>query len=248
MRVIATIFLVLIIPIITICGDWIADLMTVRVASGLNYFAVCLGVSLWFLWLGLKIAEKCKDRFAHTSNIALIGVSVVAFMGYVAIDLLGRFDLYMRLSDYLGSYLSEMLVYRFPMLLYGVVFMVLGVLLHGKDVGLSGRKGWVYGGISLALYLACCVGAELVYYGLDDLHVRYALIHAISVFPLVGLVLSVYSLSGKDYKIQKCKGLADFLAYLCPSAIFIYVLKLYSSPILVLLYLVGIWFVYRKFW
>lgn len=244
MRVIATIFLVLIIPIITICGDWIADLMTVRVASGLHYFAVSLGVSLWFLWLGLKIAEKCKDRFVHTSNVALIGVSVVAFMGYVAIDLVGRFDLFMRLSDYLGSYLSEMVVYRFPMLLYGVVFMVLGVLLHGKDIGLSGRKGWVYGGISLALYLTCCVGAELVYYGLDDLHVGYALIHAVSAFPLLAIGLVIYGLTySKEYSGK----VADFLAYLCPSAIFIYVLKLYSSPILVLLYLVGMWFVYRKF-
>lgn len=245
--IIPVLFFVLIIPSIVFYKDLIADLTTSRVAGGIIYSAMSIGVSFWFFWLGLRIGERRKSILTKTDTKKLIILSVLAYLIYVILFLFNRFALFYILWDCFGRYFFEMLVYRFPVLLYGIVFLVLGIFMYGCRLKLSGRKAVVYCGISAVIYSVCCVGAELVYNGLNEYHPWYSLIHAIAVFPLTGLILSVYGLEVKDYEIDKYKGLTDFLVYLCPSAIFIYVLKLFSSPILVLLYFTVMWFVYKKY-
>lgn len=239
----AVLLLMFILPVSLAGCMVIEQLTTIRISSAILYFTMSVAVAMWFFWLGLRIGEKHKNR----NSIVLISAAIAGFLIYVGSLLIGRFRLFLPLHDVMWPYFAEMLAYRVPQLLYGLVFLVLGIFISGKEFRLLGRKGWVYCCISAVLYLACCVGAELMYNGHDEYHTWNALIHAISVFPLIGLMLSVYSLAGKGYEIEKCKGFADFLAYLCPSAIFIYVLKIYASPILVLLYLVVMWFIYRKF-
>lgn len=240
---IAVILLDFALTLVFIVSNIIEVAFTIRISSAILYFAMSVAVTMWFFWLGLRVGAKHKNR----NSIVLISVAVAGFMLYVGSLLIGRFKLFLPLHDVMWPYFAEMLAYRVPQLLYGLVFLVLGIFISGKEYKLSGSKGWVYCCICTVLYLACCIGAELVYNGHDEYHTWNALIYAVSVFPLVGVMLSVYNLAGKGYKIERCKGFADFLAYLCPSAIFIYVLKIYASPILVLLYLVVMWFIYRKF-
>ena len=243
MSLVGTLLLIIVLPLIGMGYCLIEDESAIRIYSSLFYFAMSIAVAMWFMGLGVRIGKRDGVK----NKIGLIPVAVAGYLICIGALFVGRFDFCMSLRDFLGLYFAEMFVYRVPQLLYGMVFLVLGIFISGKEYKLSGRKGWVYCCISAVLYLACVVGAELVYNGHDEYHVWHALIHAVSVFPLMGLVMSIYNLSGGDYKIGKCKGFADFLAYLYPSAIFIYVLKIYASPILVLLYLVVMWFIYRKF-
>ena len=244
MSLASVVFLTIITPLVQLGYGLIEAVATIRIYSALFYFAISVAVAMWFFWLGLKIGERQKE--AKVGTMGLIAVAVVSFLVHIGFKLFDQFWLYVSLSDWVGSYIAEMLTYRAPMLLHGVVFMVLGILTVGKENNSFVKNAWTYCGISAVLYLVCCVAAQLVYCSYDEIYVKFALIHAVSVFPLVGLVMSVYSLAGKGCKVGKYKGLEDFLEYLCPSAIFIYVLKLYS-PILVIFYLVVMWFIYRKF-
>ena len=243
MSLVGTVLLIIVLPLIGMGYCLIEDESAIRIYSSLFYFAMSIAVAMWFLGLGVRIGKRDGVK----NKIGLIPAAVAGYLICIGTLFVGRFDFCMSLRDFLGLYFAEMFVYRVPQLLYGLVFLALGIFISGKEYKLSGRKGWVYCCISALLYLACCVGAELMYNGLDEYHTWFALIYAISVFPLMGLMLSVYSLAGMGCEIGKYKGVAGFLAYLCPSAIFIYVLKIYAAPVLVLLYLVVMWFVYRKF-
>ena len=243
MSLVGTLLLIIVLPLIGMGYCLIEDESAIRIYSSLFYFAMSIAVAMWFFCLGVKIGKRDGVK----NKIGLIPVAVAGYLICIGALFVGRFDFCMSLRDFLGLYFAEMFVYRVPQLLYGLVFLVLGIFISGKEYKLSGRKGWVYCCISALLYLACCVGAELVYNGHDEYHVWYALIHAASVFPLMGLVLGINNLARGGCEIDKCKGLVGFLAYLYPSAIFIYVLKIYASPIFVLFYLVVMWCIYRKF-
>ena len=235
--------LMFLLPLALASYTLLEQLIKIRISSAILDFTMSVAVALWFFWLGLRVNEKHKNR----NSIVLISFAVVGFMFYVGSLLIGRFRLFMPLYENMWPYFAEMLAYRIPVLLYGLVFMVLGMFLRGKEIKLSGRKAWAYCVSSALLYLGCCIVAEYVYDGIDEYHIWHALVNAVSVFPLIGLMLSIYDLSGRDSKECRYHGMIGFSEYLCPSAIFVYVLKIYASPILVLLYIVVMWFIYKKF-
>lgn len=68
----SVLFLIFIIPLIALCQEWIKNLTTIRVAWGLYYSAITIGVSLWFFWRGLQSGNKRESKLTKKNSMGLM--------------------------------------------------------------------------------------------------------------------------------------------------------------------------------
>ena len=154
-------------------------------------------------------------------------------------------EIYGDMTLRIVGYLTEMLVYRLPKLIYALIPLIIGVFVSGRVGKLSGKKLLPYGWVWPLLFMAGYCVSEWFYFR-DKI---YAMIFsAVTIFPLIGTILLLYRLAAVDafHKyMEKHNKFFGFMACLYPSAIFIYVFKIYCNPILVLFYLGVIWIIYK---
>lgn len=250
LSIISVILLVFVIPIYSnFCYQWIREFTTVRVALGISIFVTSLALSFWFFWLGVKITGKNNIKPATDKKLTKrltiwATISFILYIGILLVDKIYIFDIF---NSFLGFDISRVLAYKLPDILYRLgIFTTLGVFVGAHNSNQWGRKILLYGIVCLLLYLVCLIGAELVYYRPDRFHVYYALIHALSLIPLIGIVMFGYLLAQLDIVgrfIEKHSKLWNFLSFLCPTAIFVWLIG--NSIEIILPYLLVMWLIYK---
>lgn len=245
LSIISVILLVFVLPLLTLYHPEDVWCFTSRMYYGIQVFVMHLALAMWFFTLGASIGESKNTDISNFTKNALISLSVIIYVGYNCFQyLIDNWGIYCEASECIGGYLSEMLVYRLPKLIYALIPLIIGIFVSGRARKLSGSKLLSYGwGWPLLLMVGCCV-SEWFYFR-DGI---YAMIFsAVTIFPLIGTVLVAYKLAAGDAfnkYLEKHNKIFGFLAYLYPSAILVFVLKIYF-PVYVLLYLGVMWSVYR---
>ena len=181
--------------------------------------------------MGLSIGQSKSIRINRVVKFTLICLCVIIYGGYNYFQyIIDNWEIYGDMTLRIGGYLSEMLVFRLPKLLYALIPLIIWIFVSDRVKNLSGSKllsyGWVW---PLLLMVGCCV-SEWFYFR-DKI---YAMIFsAVAIFPLIGTILVAYKLAaGNAFNnfVEKHNKFFEFVAYLYPSAIFIYVFKIYSIP------------------
>ena len=239
LSIISVILLVFVLPLITLYHPEDAWCFSSRMFFGIRTFMVRIALAIWLFTLGLIIGKTKGSNTSKVAIIALIFVCIIICDFQYIIDKIGIY--YDRYRDAI----SEMLIFRLLTFLYALIPLVIGIFVSGRARKLSGSKllsyGWVW---PLLLMVGCCVSEW--FYSRDEI---YAMIFsAVTIFPLIGTVLVAYKLAAGDAfnkYLEKHNKIFGFLAYLYPSAICVYLFKIYSIPILVLFYIGIIWLVYK---
>lgn len=246
LSIISVILLVFVLPLMTLYHPEDVWCFTSRIYYGIQVFVMHLALAVWLFRLGLSFGKTKGVKISRGVKIALILLCVAVYVckNYLMYPV-DKWDIYNYMSWHIGGYLSEMLTYRVPIILHGLIFFVTGIFVSVRDMKLSGYRlkqlEWV---LPLLFLLVCCL-SEWLYFR----NRFYAMIaSALALFPLIGTVLVVYRISlgnAFDNYIEKHNKFFGFMAYLYPSAIFIYVFKIYCNPILVLFYLGVMWVIYK---
>ena len=110
-------------------------------------------------------------------------------------NLIENWGIYCDASECIGGYLSEMLVYRLPKLLYALIPLTIGILVSGKGRKLQENKLLPYGWVWPLLFVAGYCVSEWFYFR----YKMYAMIFsAVTIFPLIGTILLSYRLAAVD--------------------------------------------------
>lgn len=239
LSIISVILLVFVLPLISLYYPEDAWCFSSRMFFGIRTFMVRIALAIWLFTLGLIIG---KTKGSNTSKVAIIAL---IFVCIIICD-------FQYIKDKVGIYydrhrdaIYEMFIFRLLTFLYALIPLVIGIFVSGRARKLSGSKllsyGWVW---PLLLMVGCCV-TEWFYFR-DEI---YAMIFsAVAIFPLIGTILAIYSVASGDAfnkYLEKHNKIFGFLAYLYPSAICVYLFKIYSNPIFILFYLGAMWLIYK---
>lgn len=246
LSIISVILLVFVLPLMTLYHPEDVWCFTSRIYYGIQVFVIHLALAMWFFTLGASIGEFKNTDISNFAKNALISLSVIIYVGYNCFQyLIDNWGIYCDASECIGGYLSEMLVYRLPKLLYALIPLIIGILVSGRGGKLQENKLSSFGWMWPLLFMAGCCISEWFYFR-DKI---YAMIFsAVAIFPLTGTILLSYRLAAGNALnkyVEKHNKFFGFVAYLYPSAIFIYVFKIYCNPILVLFYLGVIWVIFK---
>ena len=231
LSIISVILLVFVIPLMTLYHPEDAWCFTSRMYYGIQVFVIHLALAVWFFRLGLSFGLSKCIRINRVVKFTLICLCVIIYGGYNYFQyIIDNWEIYGDLTLRIGGYLTEMLVYRLPKLIYALIPLIIGIFVSGRVGKLSGKKLLPYGWVWPLLFMAVYCVSEWFYFR-DKI---YAMIFsAVAIFPLTGTILLSYRLAAVDafHKyMEKHNKFFGFMACLYPSAIFIYVFKIYCNP------------------
>lgn len=246
LSIISVILLVFVLPLMIIYHPEDVWCFTSRMYYGVQVFVIHLALTIWFFRLGLSIRKSKGVETGRGTRIALVLLCVAIFVGKNFLKYhVDQWIIYNHMSLHIGGYLSEMLTYRLPIILQGMIFFVIGIFVSVRDEKLLGcglkQLGWV---LPLLFLIGCCA-SEWLYFK-DRFYSM--IVSTLTIFTLIETVLVAYRLTAGnafDNFVKKHNKFFDFLVYLYPSAICIYVFKVYSIPIFVLFYLGTMWLIYK---
>lgn len=256
LSIISVILLVFVLPLVTLYHPEDVWCFTSRMYYGIKVFVIHLALAMWLFRLGLSIGKSKSIRICRGTKILLIFLCVIVYVSKNCLMYpMNQWDIYNNMSSHIGWYISEMLAYRLPIILHGLIFFVIGLFESDKDIklfvsdkdiniNLSGSRLKQLGLMLSLLFLIGCCASEWLYFR-DRFYAM--IVSALAVFPLIGTIMVTYRLAAEntfDNYIEKHYKLYDFLVYLYPSVIFIYLLEIYF-PTQVVIYLGVMWLIYR---
>jgi hypothetical protein len=201
-----------------------------------------LSFSLWCFWLGAIIGRKYYTELSDSVKLGMLIFAVILLINsYYAAMCVDRFQLFGSLEIRFGVPHKVWAVGA--SLLRSFIYIVAGIYTYVNASKLSEKISDKFGKVCMILCLLCLCCLDILYF---KNKLAYLIVSLITLVLKLVCFLFVYKWSNSNKMlgwVERHKKAADFIAYLCPTAILIYLAE--CQILIVVLYLGVMWLVYK---
>ncbi len=201
-----------------------------------------LSFSLWCFWLGAIIGRKYYTELSDSVKLGMLILAVMLLINsYYSAMCVDRFQLFGSLEIRFGVPHKVWAVGAG--FLRNFIYIVAGIYTYGKASKLSEKISDKFGKVCIILCLLCLCCLDILYFRNK---LAYLFISLIALVLKLVCFLFVYKWSNSNKMIgcvERHKKAADFMTYLCPTAILLYLTE--YTVLTTALYLCAMWVIYK---
>lgn len=201
-----------------------------------------LSFSLWCFWLGATVGRKYYTKLSDSLKLGMLILAIVLLINsYYSSICIDRSWLFVNLDMRFGIPYNVWVVGA--SFLRNFIYIVAGIYTCGNASKLSEKISDKFGKVCMILCLLCLCCLDILYF---KNKLAYLIVSLIALVLKLVCFLFVYKWSNSNKMlgwVERHKKAADFITYLCPTAILIYLAE--CQIITAALYLGVMWLIYK---